>query len=55
MHEADNKCMKYTGKKFLSYGINWNTYTWKSIILELILNKRDEREWIKFMCQERAQ
>jgi len=39
MQEADNKCVQYIGKKFLTYENNWNTYTWKSIILKLILNR----------------
>ena len=29
-------------------------YTWKGIILKLILNKQCVREWIRFVCQEGA-
>jgi hypothetical protein len=54
MQEAENECVQYSRKKFLTY-INWDMYTWKSIILKLILNKQDVRERIRFMCQERAQ
>jgi hypothetical protein len=54
MQEADNKCLQYIGKKFLKYEFNWDMCTWKSI-LKLTLNKQDVREWIRFVCQERAQ
>ena len=53
MQEAGNKCVQYIRKKFLTW-INWDVYTWKSIILKLILNKQDVKEWIRLMCQERA-
>jgi len=39
MQEAVNKCVQYIRKKLLTYEMNWNTYTWKSIIIKLILNK----------------
>jgi len=55
MQEADNKCVQYIRKKFLTYEINWNKNTWKSIILKLILNKQGDRDWIRFICHERAQ
>ena len=54
MQHADKKCVQYIRKKFLTEEINWNMYTWKSIILKLILNKQDVRECVRFMCQERA-
>jgi len=54
MQEADNRLMQYIRKKYLACGFNWDTYRWRSIILKLILNKRGEREWIRFMSQERA-
>ena len=43
MQETDNKCVQFIRKKLLTYEINWNTYTWKSIILKLILNKQVEK------------
>jgi hypothetical protein len=57
MQKTDNKCMQYIRKKYLTWKINLDLYTWKStsIILKLILNKQDVREGISFMCQERAQ
>ena len=54
MQEAHNKCVQYIRKKFLTQEINWDMYTWESIILKLILNKQGVREWIRFMCQEAA-
>jgi len=48
-------CVQYVRKKFLTYEINWDMYTWESIVLKLVLNKQGRREWIRFMCQERAQ
>ena len=54
MQHGDKKCVPYIRKKFLTEEINWDMYTWKSIILKLILNKQDVREWVRFMCQERA-
>ena len=53
MQEAGNKCVLYIRKKFLTW-INWDVYTWKSMILKLILNKQDVKEWIRLMCQVRA-
>jgi hypothetical protein len=36
--KTDSKCVQYIRKKFFTLKIKWDKYTWKSIILKLILN-----------------